>query len=192
MQILHPTRESEVGPRHQAQTPQKKADIQNRPMRTTHLAPRYHPIIEQADEGARLDYFSAHNTTCTTLGLAQGAEHKCLPEQVIRDSHSPPRRAQALRPDPPADSGTGRYEASANSTTLGTLGGTHLGLGWCPSGCLFPEDEVSFQVYEAIDINLMIAPRTGLNLSGHETLPSAEEQARQPWLGAPRAKTAAA
>ena len=38
----------------------------------------------------------------------------------------------------------------------------------------------------------MIAPRTGLNLSGHETLPSAEEQARQPWLGAPRAETAAA
>jgi len=64
-----------------------------------------------------------------------------------------------------------------------------LGLGWCPSGCLFSEDEVSVQVYEAIDINLsktqMIAPRTGLNLSGHETLPSAEEQARQPWLGAP-------
>jgi len=38
----------------------------------------------------------------------------------------------------------------------------------------------------------MIGPRTGLNLSGHETLPSAEEQARQPWLGAPRAETAAA
>ena len=38
----------------------------------------------------------------------------------------------------------------------------------------------------------MIAPRTGLNLSGHETPPSAEEQARQPWLGAPRAETAAA
>ena len=52
------------------------------------------------------------------------------------------------------------------------------------------------QVYEAIDINLsktqMIGPRTGLNLSGHETLPSAEEQARQPWLGAPRAEPAAA
>jgi len=113
MQIQHPTRESEVRPRHQAQTPQKKADTQNRPMRTTHLTPRYHPIIKQADEGARLDYFNAHNTTCTTLGLAQGAEHKCLPEQVIRDSHSPPRRAQALRPDPPSDSGTGRYEVSA-------------------------------------------------------------------------------
>jgi len=91
MQILHPTRESEVRPRHQAQTPQKKAHIQNRPMRTTHLAPRHHPIIKQADEGARLDYFNTHNTTCTTLGLAQGAEHKCLPEEVIRDSHSPPR-----------------------------------------------------------------------------------------------------
>jgi len=38
----------------------------------------------------------------------------------------------------------------------------------------------------------MIAPRTGLNLSGHETLPSAEEQAHQPWLGAPQAETAAA
>jgi len=70
MQILHPTRESEVRPRHQAQTPQKKADTQNRPVRTTHLAPRYHPIIKQTDEGARLDYFNAHNTTCTTLGLA--------------------------------------------------------------------------------------------------------------------------
>ena len=63
-------------------------------------------------------------------------------------------------------------------------------------GCLFSEDKVSVQVYKAIDINLpktqMIAPRTALNLSGHETLPSAEEQARQPWLGAPRAETAAA
>jgi len=71
-----------------------------------------------------------------------------------------------------------------------------LGLGWCPSGYLFSEDEVSVQVYEAIDINLsetqMIGLRFGLNLSGHETLPSAEEQARQPWLGAPRAQTAAA
>jgi len=38
----------------------------------------------------------------------------------------------------------------------------------------------------------MIALRAGLNLSGHETLPSAKEQARQPWLGAPRAETAAA
>jgi len=38
----------------------------------------------------------------------------------------------------------------------------------------------------------MIGPRTGLNLSGHETLPSAEEQARQPWLGALRAEAAAA
>jgi len=163
-------------------------------MRTTHLAPRYHPIIKQADDGAKLDYFNAHNTTCTTLGLAQGAEHKCLPEQVIRNSHSPPRRAQALGPDPPEDSGTGRYEVRASSTTLGTLGDTLLGLG--PSGGLFSEDEVSVQVYEAIDINLpktqMIAPRTGLNLSGHETLPSVEEQARQPWLGAPRAETAAA
>jgi len=63
-------------------------------------------------------------------------------------------------------------------------------------GCLFSEDKVSVQVYKAIDINLpktqMIAPRTGLNLNGHESLPSAEEQARQPWLGAPRAETAAA
>ena len=99
-------------------------------MRTTRLAPRHHPIIKQADEGARLDYFNAQNTTCMTLGLAQGAEHKYLPEQVIRDSHSPPRRAQALRPDPPADSGSGRYEVSASSTTLGTLGDTLLGLGW--------------------------------------------------------------
>jgi len=117
MQILHPTRESEVRPRHQARTPQKRADTQartpqkradthNRPTHTTHLAPRYHSIIKQADEGARLDYFNAHNTTCTTLGPAQGAEHKCLPEQVIRDSRSPPRRVQALWPDPPADSGT--------------------------------------------------------------------------------------
>jgi len=81
---------------------------------------------------------------------SQGAEHKCLQEQVIRDSHSPPRRAQALRPDPPADSGTGRFETQ------------------------------------------MIGPRTRLNLSGHETLPREEEQARQPWLGAPRAVTAAA
>ena len=162
MQILHLTGESEVRPRHQARTPQKKADIQNRPMRTTHLAPRYHPISKQADEGARLDYFNAHNTTCTNLGPAQGAEHKCLPEQVIRDSHSPPRRAQALRPDPPVDSGTGRYEVSASSTTLGTLGDALLGLGWCPSGCLFSEDKVSAQICEAIDINLsntqMIAP----------------------------------
>jgi len=106
--------------------------------------------IKQADDGARLDYFNAHNTTCLTLGPAQGAEHKCLPEQVTRDSHSPPRRAQALRPDPPADFGTGRFKTQ------------------------------------------MIGPRTGLNLSGHETLPSAEEQPRQPWLGAPRAETAAA
>jgi len=71
-----------------------------------------------------------------------------------------------------------------------------LGLGWCQSGCLFSEDEVSVQVYEEIDINLsktqMIGPRTRLNLSGHETLPSAEEQTRQLWLGAPRAETAAA
>ena len=154
MQILHLTGESEVRPRHQARAPQKKADIQNRPMRTTHLAPRYHPISKQADEGARLDYFNAHNTTCTNLGPAQGAEHKCLPEQVIRDSHSPPRRAQALRPDPPVDSGTGRYEVSASSTTLGTLGDALLGLGWCPSGCLFSEDKVSAQICEAIDINL--------------------------------------
>jgi len=41
--LLHRTRESEVRPCHQAQTPQKTADIQSRPMRTTHLAPRYHP-----------------------------------------------------------------------------------------------------------------------------------------------------
>jgi len=81
---------------------------------------------------------------------SQGAEHKCLQEQIIRDSHSPPRRAQALRPDPPADSGTGRFETQ------------------------------------------MIGPRSRLNLSGHETLPRAEEQALQPWLGAPRAVTAAA
>ena len=58
----------------------------------------------------------------------------------------------------------GRYEVSASSTTLGTLGDTLLGLGWCPSGCLFSEDEVSVQVYEAIDINLpktqMIVPST--------------------------------
>jgi len=71
-----------------------------------------------------------------------------------------------------------------------------LGLGWCLSGCLFSEDEVSVQVYEAIDINLSktqtIGPKTGLNLRGHETLPSVEEQARQPWLGALRAENAAA
>jgi len=165
--------------------------------------------IKQADDGAKLDYFNAYNTTFTTHGPAQGAEHKCLPEQVIRDSHSPPRRAQALQPDPQADSGTGRFEVSASSTTLGALGwisiyirGMHdcaefkeppaspkatlaleeqlniydvvlgfglypddalLGLGWCPSGCLFSEDEVSVQVYEAIDIDLsktqMIGPR---------------------------------
>jgi len=83
IQILHLTGESEVRPRHQARTPQKKADIQNQPMRTTHLAPRYHLISKKADEGARLDYFNAHNTTCTTLGPTQGAENKCLPEQVI-------------------------------------------------------------------------------------------------------------
>ena len=71
-----------------------------------------------------------------------------------------------------------------------------MGLGWCQSGCLFSEDEVSVQVYEAIEINLskaqMIGPRTRLNLSGHETLPSSEEQARQPCLEAPRAETAVA
>jgi len=39
--------------------------------------------IKQADDGAKLDYFNAHNTTCATLGPAQGAEHKCLPELVI-------------------------------------------------------------------------------------------------------------
>ena len=78
--------------------------------------------IKQADDGARIDYFNAHNTTCTTLGPAQGAEHNCQPEQVIRDSHSPPRRAQALRLDPPVESGTGRFEVSASSTTLGALG----------------------------------------------------------------------
>ena len=88
--------------------------------------------IKQADDGAKLDYFNAYNTTFTTHGPAQGAEHKCLPEQVIRDSHSPPTRAQALQPDPPADSGTGRFEVSASSTTLGlntnsrTLIQTHL------------------------------------------------------------------
>jgi len=38
----------------------------------------------------------------------------------------------------------------------------------------------------------MIGPRTRLNLSGHETLPSAEEQARQLWLGAPQVETTAA
>jgi len=38
----------------------------------------------------------------------------------------------------------------------------------------------------------MIGPRTRLNLSGHETLPRTKEQALQPWLGAPRAVTAAA
>jgi len=43
-QIPHLTRESEVRPRHQTRTPQKKADIQSRPMCTTHLAPRYHPM----------------------------------------------------------------------------------------------------------------------------------------------------
>jgi len=170
--------------------------------------------IKQADDGGRLDYFNAHNTTCTTLGPAQGAEHNCLPEQVIRDSHNPPRRAQALLPDPPADSGTGRFEVRASSTTLGALGcisiyirGMHncaefkeppaslkatltpeeqlnicdvflglglypgdalLGLGWCPSRCLFSEDE-------AIDINLskaqMIGPRTRLNLRGPRDTP---------------------
>jgi len=78
--------------------------------------------FKQADDGVKFDYFNAHNTTCTTLGPAQGAEHKCLPEPVIRDSHSPCRRAQALRPDPTADSGTGRFEVSASSTTLGALG----------------------------------------------------------------------
>jgi len=36
--------------------------------------------IKQADDGAKLDYFNAHNTTCATLGPAQGAEYKCLPE----------------------------------------------------------------------------------------------------------------
>jgi len=78
--------------------------------------------IKQADDGGRVDYFNAHNTTCTTLGPAQGVEHKCLPEQVIQDSHSPPRRAQAFQTDPPADSGTGHFEVSASSTTLGALG----------------------------------------------------------------------
>ena len=78
---------------------------------------------------------------------SQGAEHKCLQEQVIRDLHSPPKRVQALLSDPPANSGTGRFET------------------------------------------LMIGPRTRLNLSGHETLPRAEEQTRQPWLRAPRAVT---
>jgi len=102
--------------------------------------------IKQADGGAKLDYFNTHNTTCATLGPAQGAEYKCLPEQV----NNPPRRAQALLPDPPADSGTGRFETQ------------------------------------------MIGPRTRLNLSSHKTLPRAEEQARQPCLGAPQAETAAA
>ena len=44
MQILHPTRENKVRPRHQARTPQKKADIQSRPMCMTNPAPRYHPM----------------------------------------------------------------------------------------------------------------------------------------------------
>jgi len=43
MQILHPTRENKVRP-HQARTPQTKADIQSRPICTTHPAPRYHPM----------------------------------------------------------------------------------------------------------------------------------------------------
>jgi len=38
----------------------------------------------------------------------------------------------------------------------------------------------------------MIGPKTRLNLISHETLPRAEEQARQPSLGAPWAETVAA
>jgi len=43
-QILHLTRENKVRPHHQALTLQTKADIQSRPMCTTHPAPRYHPM----------------------------------------------------------------------------------------------------------------------------------------------------
>jgi len=44
MQILHLTREKKVRPHYQARTPQTKADIQSRPMCTTHPAPRYHSM----------------------------------------------------------------------------------------------------------------------------------------------------
>ena len=89
MQILHPTRESEVRPRHQAQTPQKKADTQNRPMRTTHLAPRYHPIIKQA--------VNAHNITCTTLGLVR--------EQSINACQNKSSKTRTAHPDEHKHSG---------------------------------------------------------------------------------------
>jgi len=44
MQILHPARNSEGRPHHQAQTLQTQADILRRPMCTTHLTPRFHPM----------------------------------------------------------------------------------------------------------------------------------------------------
>jgi len=44
MEILHQTRENKVRPHHQTRTPQTKADIQSRPMCTTHPALRYHPM----------------------------------------------------------------------------------------------------------------------------------------------------
>ena len=44
MQILHPARDSEGRPHHQERTLQIKADIRSRPMCTTHLAPRFHPM----------------------------------------------------------------------------------------------------------------------------------------------------
>jgi len=52
MQIRHPTRENKVRPHHQARTPQTKADIQSRPMCTTHPAPRYHPKTSQKGHGS--------------------------------------------------------------------------------------------------------------------------------------------
>jgi len=44
MQTLHPVQDGEVKPHHQAGTLQTKADTLNQPQRTTHLAPRFHPM----------------------------------------------------------------------------------------------------------------------------------------------------
>ena len=44
MQTLHPIQGCEARPHHQARTQRTKADIQSRPMCTTLLAPRLHPM----------------------------------------------------------------------------------------------------------------------------------------------------
>jgi len=59
MQTLHPARDREVKPHHQAGTPQFKAGILNQPQRTTLLAPQFHPMGDSFSHTTQKGYGSA-------------------------------------------------------------------------------------------------------------------------------------